>query len=636
MIKIEFPDGSIKEFDAGISGKAIAESIGERLAMAALAVKVNGTTTENSTPVTEDSKIEILTFKQEEGKKIFWHSAAHVMAMAVKELYPEVKLTIGPSIDNGFYYDFEAEPFRPEDLEKIQVKMKEIVEKNIPFVKKEVSLDEAKEMFKDNKFKLELIEEYKENLSVYCNKDFCDLCKGPHVPSTGYIKAFKLTNISSSYWKGNAKNANLQRIYGTAFPDKKELKKYLKMVEEAKERDHNKLGKEMQLFMTHEKVGQGLPLLMPKGAKIFQTLQRFVEDEEEKRGYIFTKTPLMAKSDLYKTSGHWDHYKDGMFVMETKGETLALRPMTCPFQFLIYNSKKRSYRELPIRYAETSTLFRNEDSGEMHGLIRLRQFTISEGHLICRPDQLKDEFKGVIDLIKFIMKTIGLEEDLWYRFSKWDPEDKEKYIDNPPAWDESQKVMKEILDELKLDYVEAKGEAAFYGPKLDIQAKNVYGKEDTIITIQIDLALPERFNMVYTDKDSKEKRPIVIHRTSIGCYERTIAMLIEKYAGKFPLWLNPNQVIILPVADRFKEYANKVAESFKEVGIRVEVDDRTETIGRKVRDAELQRFNFILVVGEKEIKDDTVAVRTRDNNVEGAIDYKKFQERVLQEIKEKK
>ena len=490
------------------------------------------------------------------------HTASHVLAHAVKRLFPEVKLGIGPAISNGFYYDFQKQtPFTPDDLEHIEAEMARIIEDDLPITRFEASKAEAVRILEGagETFKMELVNELEGDVaSFYKQGDFTDLCRGPHLASTGLVPAFKLTQVAGAYWRGDEKRPMLSRIYGTAFFSKKELDSYLEAVEEAKKRDHNKIGRELGYFTTSELVGQGLPLLMPKGAKVVQILQRFVEDEEERRGYVMTKTPYMAKSDLYKTSGHWAHYKDGMFVMgdEQKGEEVyALRPMTCPFQFIIYNSALRSYRDLPIRYGETSTLFRNESSGEMHGLIRVRQFTISEGHLIVRPDQLADEFRGVVDLAHFMMRSVGLQDDLVYRFSKWDPNNKEKYIDNPAAWEESQARMKEILDSIGIDYYEADGEAAFYGPKLDIQMKNVYGKEDTLITVQIDFVQPDRFDMSYVDSDGTKKRPYVIHRTSVGCYERTLAILIEKYAGALPAWLAPVQVKVLSISDGQSGYA---------------------------------------------------------------------------------
>ncbi len=569
------------------------------------------------------------------------HSASHVLAAATKLLFPDVKLGIGPAIEDGFYYDFDKKtPFTPEDLVKIEKAMQHIVKQNLKFEKMEVSFDEAKKLLKDEPYKLELLEELKskgEKITFYKSGELIDLCKGPHVESTGKIKALKLTKMSSAYWKGNEKNPSMQRIYGVAFETKDELDNFVKLKEEAEKRDHNKVGRELELFTTNDSVGQGLPLIMPKGAKIIQILQRFIEDEEEKRGYQLTKTPYMAKSDLYKISGHWDHYKDNMFIVPGKdGEVLALRPMTCPFQFMIYKARSRSYKELPVRFSETSTLFRNEASGEMHGLIRVRQFTLSDAHIICMPEQLEHEFKKVLDLVQFVMKTLGIDKEIWYRFSKWDPKNKEKYIDNPKAWEESQKMLKKILDDIGLKYTEADGEAAFYGPKLDIQFRNVYGKEDTIITLQIDFALPERFEMTYVDKDNSKKTPMVIHRSSIGCYERTLAMLIEHYAGKFPLWLSPVQVKVVTVNDRNIDFAREIVSKLISEGLRVELDDASETIAKKVRNAQLEKVNYILTIGDKEQEAKTLAVRTREGKVEFGVNVEKFVSDLKKEIEQRR
>lgn len=638
MVVITFPDGNTKEFDGNVTIKEIAESIGPGLAQAALAGKVNDILVDLNTTITTDTTVQIITFKDPEGQEIFNHSAAHVLAHAVTRLFPDAKLTIGPAIDEGFYYDIDIEtPFSAEDLAKIESEMKKIAKEKLEFEKLDVSAEKAKEIHKDNEYKLEMIGDLgDEQVTVYKQGDFYDLCKGPHVPTTSKIKAVKLTKVAGAYWRGDAKNKQLQRIYGIAFPDKKELKKYLADLEERLKRDHTKIGKDMDLFVQSELVGKGLPLFTPKGTIMLKELRNFVETEEAKRGYLQTMTPLMSKSDLYQVSGHWDHYKEDMFVLDGSGEVVALRPMTCPHQFQIYKSKKRSYKDLPLKYSENATLFRNEESGKMLGIIRCRQFTITEGHLIVRRDQLEDEFEKVIDLIEYMLDTLGLK-DYSYRLSRGDPEDKKnKYIDNPKLWAESEGILKDILDRRKMDYVEAIGEAAFYGPKLDVQYKNVHGKEDTIITIQIDFALPERFNMTYTDEHNKEVMPIVIHRTSIGCYERTLAMLIEHYAGKFPLWLNPVQVRVLTVADRFEEYANEVKEKMLEAGIRVEVDSRSESVGKKVREAQLDKINYILVVGENEVADRTVTIRTRENEVIGAKGLNEFTKELVEEIKSKK
>lgn len=641
MIKVTLKDGSVKEFEAGISVLDIAKSISEGLARNAFCGIINGKVCDLRTIVNEDVELSICTFDSQEGKDAVRHSISHVLAYAVKRLFPETKLAIGPSIANGFYYDFDRDTaFTTADLEKLEAEMKKIIKENPSIERFELPRNEALELMKDEPYKVELINDLPEDevISFYKMGDFTDLCAGPHVMSLKNIKAIKLTRSAGAYWKGNEKNKMLTRIYGTAFLKKTELDEFLEALEEAKKRDHNKLGRELKLFTTDEKVGQGLPLLMPKGAKIVQILQRWVEDEEERRGYVLTKTPYMAKSDLYKVSGHWDHYKDGMFVLgdeEKDDEVFALRPMTCPFQYTIYNAEQHSYRDLPIRYAETSTLFRNEASGEMHGLIRVRQFTLSDGHLIVTPEQLEDEFKSVVELIKYIMETLGIADDISYRFSKWDPNNTEKYINDPDAWNKTQDIMRNILDHLNIDYVEADDEAAFYGPKLDIQFKNVHGKEDTIITVQIDFALAERFDMTYIDKNGEKKRPYIIHRSSIGCYERTLAMLIEKYAGAFPTWLSPVQAKILPLSDKYNDYAEKVTKALKDKGIRVECDYRAEKIGYKIREARLERIPYILVVGEKEAANNEVSVRSRKNDDEGAMDLNAFVDRIVLEVANK-
>ncbi len=577
----------------------------------------------------------------EDSKHTFWHTASHVLAHAVKNLYPTISLAIGPAIDNGFYYDFDAEKhFSDEELAKIEAEMKKIVKAKHPIVKFALPKDKALELMKDEPYKIELINELPADAEItfYKQGDFVDLCAGPHLSNTKQVEAFKLTSCAGAYWRGNEKNKMLYRIYGTAFPKKAMLTEYLAAVEEAKKRDHNKLGRELKLFATDETVGQGLPLIMPKGAKVIQTLQRWIEDLEEENGYLLTKTPNMAKNDLYKISGHWSHYKDGMFVMgneEKDDEIIALRPMTCPFQFMIYKQEQHSYRDLPIRYAETATLARNESSGEMHGLIRVRQFTLADGHIVCTPDQLETEFKNVVDLIKYIMKTLGIDKDISYRFSKWSPEFKEKYIDNPEAWETTETIMKNILDHLKIDYKEAENEAAFYGPKLDVQFKNVHGKEDTIITVQIDFALAERFNMTYVDADGEKKLPYIIHRSSLGCYERTLAMLIEKYAGAFPTWLAPTAVKILPISDKYADYAAEVAATLRKNKILVEIDQRTEKIGYKIREARNERVPYIVVVGADEMENKTVSVRSRQKGEEGVFALDVFAQRVADEIASK-
>ena len=644
MIKITLKDGSIRECQKGITVLGVAEELSSGLARAACAGKVNGEMVDLRTELNEDCELEILTFNDKEGKWAFRHTAAHIMAQAVKRVFPEVKLAIGPAIEDGFYYDFDSEKhFSEEDIAKIEAEMKKIVKEKLPIERFELPREEAIKLMEEagEPYKVELINDLPEGevISFYKQGDFVDLCAGPHLMSTKPVEAFKILQSAGAYWKGSEKNKMLARLYATAFPKKAELAAHLEALEEAKKRDHNKLGRELKIFTTDEKVGQGLPLLMPKGARIVQTLQRFVEDEEERRGYVLTKTPLMAKSDLYKMSGNWDHYKDGMFVLgdeETDKEVFALRPMTCPFQFTVYNAEQHSYRDLPIRYGETSTLFRNESSGEMHGLIRVRQFTISEGHLVCTPAQLEDEFRGVIELINYMMTTLGIENDISYRFSKWDPENTEKYINDPEAWERTENLMRNILDHLEINYEEAVGEAAFYGPKLDIQFKNVHGKEDTIITVQIDFALGERLGMTYIDENGDKKHPLIIHRTSMGCYERTLAMLIEKYNGCFPTWLAPVAVKVLPLSDKYADYAAEVVREFKNRGImKVEADYRTEKIGYKIREARMERVPYIIVVGADEMENKTVSVRSRQKGDEGVQSLESFVNRVDEEIKTK-
>lgn len=642
-IKVELPDGSILDFDDKKTVKEVAYSIGTGLGRDAVAGVVNGKKVDAGYLIEGDVKLNIITIDSKEGLDIYRHTSSHVMAHAVLRLYPEAKLAIGPTIDDGFYYDFDLDQgLSTDDLEEIEEEMEKIIKKDYEIKRKEMPKDEAIDFMKEKgeKYKVELIKDLDDDtVSFYIQGDFIDLCRGPHLPSTGMISSFKLLNTAGAYWRGDENNKMLQRIYGTSFRKDKELEKYLEQIEEAKKRDHNKLGRELDLFMTSDIIGQGLPLLKPKGAKVVQILQRFVEDEEEKRDYKMTKTPFMAKKDLYEVSGHWDHYKDDMFIIGDEDkedeEVLALRPMTCPYQFTIYNSKLRSYRDLPIRYSETSPLFRNEASGEMHGLIRVRQFTISEGHLIVTPEQLEEEFKGVINLIDYFMDTLGIREDIWFRFSKWDPDNKGKYIDNPAAWKDSQDKMQNILDKLDLDYVVAEDEAAFYGPKLDIQFKNVHGKEDTIITVQIDFALPERFDMTYVGKDNEKKRPYVIHRTSIGCYERTLAMLIEKYAGAFPTWLAPVQTTILPVSEDQLDYAYKLKDKLFNRGVRVEVDSSNEKLGYKIRQAQLEKIPYMLIVGSREAEEGTVSVRDRDDGDLGEFKFEEFKEKLLNEIDEK-
>jgi threonyl-tRNA synthetase len=568
------------------------------------------------------------------------HSASHVLALAVKRLYPDVKFGIGPATDDGFYYDFDLEQtLTQDDLEGIESEMKKIIGEDLPFERHEIGADEARELFADQPWKLELIEQYVnegKDLSYFSlGSEWIDLCAGPHVDSSSVVGAVKLLNLAGAYWKGDSNNKALQRVYGIAFPTEDELAQYLQLRENALARDHQKLGRQLGLFLTAEPVGQGLPIMTPKGSKIERILRRWVEDVEEDWGYEHTLTPYMAKSDLYKISGHWDHYKENMFILQGYEGDMALRPMTCPFQYQIYLNEQHSYRDLPVRLAETSTLFRNEASGEMHGLTRLRQFTLADAHIICRPDQVEDEFERVLKLVLYIMDTLGIK-DFWYRFSKCDPENKSgKYIDNPEAWATTEASLKRILDKLELNYVEKEDEAAFYGPKLDIQMRNVWGKEDTYFTIQIDFAAAERFNMIYEDENQQKQRPIVIHRSSIGCYERTLAYLIEMYAGKFPCWMNPEQVRILPIADRHNEYCEQVKSQLKKAGIRATVDQASETLNKKVRNAQLDYVNFILVVGDKEVEAGTVTVRTRDNEVHGAQAVDEFIQEITKYVSDK-
>ncbi len=641
-IKVTLRD-SVKEFEAPVTFMDIAKSISEGLARTTLCAVADGETYDLFQTLDHDASVEFKGFESPEGKHTLRHSASHVMAQAVKRIFPEAKLAIGPAIENGFYYDFDMDKgFSAEDIEKIEAEMKKIVKENLKIERFELPRQEAIKFMeeKGEPYKVELINDLPEDavISFYRQGEFTDLCAGPHVPSTGAVKAFKITSTAGAYWRGNEKNKMLTRLYATAFTKKSEMEEYLAAVEEAKKRDHNKLGRELELFTTSDVIGQGLPIMLPKGARIIQTLQRFVEDEEQRRGWLLTKTPFMAKSDLYKISGHWDHYKDGMFVLgdeEKDKEVFALRPMTCPFQYQAYLNRARSYRDLPLRYNETSTLFRNEASGEMHGLIRVRQFTISEGHLMCTPEQLEDEFKGCLELAIYMLKTLGLYEDVSYRFSQWDPDDREKYIGTTEQWDEAQGTMKKILDHLEIPYVVGVGEAAFYGPKLDIQIKNVHGKEDTLITIQIDQMLAKQFDMEYTDRDGQKKNPYIIHRTSIGCYERTLALLIEKYAGAFPTWLAPIQVKILPIGERHQDYAAELSKKLMNMGIRSEYDDRSEKIGYKIREAQLEKVPYMLLVGDKEIESGTVSVRSRAAGEKGAMAFDDFVTMIKEEIDNK-
>lgn len=644
MVNVKLSNGSVKEVENGTTVADVVKSMGGGFFKSACVCKINGELKDLRTPIDADCELEVLTFDHPDGKKAFWHTASHVLAQAVKRLYPNAKCAIGPAIDNGFYYDFDVEkPFSNEDLEKIEKEMKAIVKSGAVLEQFSKPLDEAVALLQEREepYKVELAQEHAgkgEDISFYKQDEFVDLCAGPHLMNVSPLKAFKLTNCTGAYWRGDASKAQLCRVYGIAFPKASMLEEYLVKREQAIARDHNKLGRELELFTTSDVIGQGLPILLPKGARVIQLLQRFVEDEEQKRGWLLTKTPLMAKSDLYKLSGHWDHYKDGMFVLgdeEKDKEVFALRPMTCPFQYQAYLNRGRSYRDLPLRYNETSTLFRNEASGEMHGLIRVRQFTISEGHLMCTPEQLEQEFKSCVELTTFMLKTLGLYEDVSYRFSQWDPNDREKYIGTPEQWDEAQGTMEKILKHLEIPYTIGIGEAAFYGPKLDIQIKNVYGKEDTLITIQIDQMLAEKFGMEYVDRDGTKKNPYIIHRTSIGCYERTLALLIEKYAGAFPMWLAPTQVKLLPIADRHIEAISQVKQALEAKGIRCELDDRSEKIGYKIREAQLEKVPYMILMGDKDIENGTISVRSRKEGDIGSMSVEQFLSMALEEIETK-
>jgi len=645
-MEIKLANGSSMEIENGLSAYDVAKILSEDLARNAVCAKINGELVDISTKLNDGDNLKIVTLRDAEGLEVYRHTCSHVLAQAIKTIYPTCKLAIGPTIDTGFYYDVDfVTPITQDDFDKIEEEMRRIIKADLKIERFTLSRKKALDLVRgfSEDYKVQLIEDLPKDaeISFYKQGDFTDLCRGPHLPRTGMIKAFKLLSLTGAYWRGNEKNKMLTRIYGTAFAKKSELNEYLVQLEEAKKRDHNRLGRELGLFMTEEVIGQGLPLLMPKGYKVIQVMQRFIEDEEEKRGFMLTKTPLMAKSDLYKISGHWYHYRDKMFVLgdpeaDESQEVLALRPMTCPFQYQIYKNGLKSYRDLPVRYAETATLFRKEASGEMHGLIRVRQFTLSDGHIICTPEQIESEFKRCVDLSYYILKCLGMENDVSFRFSKRGKSNKEKYIDNDKAWEETEALMKQILDNLKIDYVEADDEAAFYGPKLDVQAKNIFGKEDTLITIQLDFAAGTSFGMTYVDADGEKKTPFVIHRSSIGCYERTMAMLIEKYAGAFPTWLAPTQVKILPVTDRSLEYCKKLEEEFTYNKVRVELDTRNEKIGRKIRDAQLEKVPYMLIVGDKEVEENTVSVRSRVEGDLGAVAYETFLKNIVEEIETKK
>ncbi len=631
-------DAPLSVYDAAAAACLVSREV--------LAAEVDGKTVALTEVLSADARVKLLTFADEAGRHVFRHTASHILAQAVKRLYPAVKLTIGPAIEDGFYYDFDTDkPFDAEALAAIEAEMKKIVKENLRIERFELPRAEAVKLMteREEPYKVQLINELPDDavISFYRQGEFTDLCVGPHLFATGAVKAFKLTQCTGAYWKGDQKNKMLQRVYGTAFPSKDELNAYLEALEEARRRDHNKLGRDLEFFTTVDVIGQGLPVILPKGARVIQTLQRWVEDEEQKRGYLLTKTPYMAKRELYRISGHWDHYRDGMFILgdpddETK-ECFALRPMTCPFQYQVYLNRARSYRELPMRLGETSTLFRNEDSGEMHGLIRVRQFTISEGHLILRPEQLEDEFRGCLELAKYCLDTVGLLDKCTFRFSQWDPANpNNKYEGTPEQWEVAQATMGKILDDLGVTYTIGIDEAAFYGPKLDIQYRNVYGKEDTLVTIQIDMLLAERFGMYYTDRDGEKKLPYIIHRTSLGCYERTLAYLIETYAGALPCWMAPEQVRVLPIGDEHMDYAFSVKKELEAAGVRVSVDDRNETIGKKIRGAQLEKVPYMLVIGDNEVADQTVAVRSRKAGDLGAKSVAQFKADILEEIAEKR
>ena len=666
---ITLKDGSKKEYAEAMSAYDIARDISDGLARAACIAEIDGEVCDLRTIVDKDCELNILTFDSDEGKKAYRHTCSHVLAEAVKNLYPEAKLAIGPSIDNGFYYDFDIHPLSREDLDAIEKEMKKVIKKGDRLERFTMSREDAIAMYKekDEPYKVELIEDLPEDeeISFYKQGDFVELCAGPHLMSTRPLKAFALTSSSGAYWRGDEHNKMLTRIYGTAYTKKDDLKEYLAYLADIKNRDHNRLGREMELFTTVDVIGQGLPLFLPKGAKVIQKMQRWIEDlEEYEWGYVRTRTPLMAKSTLYKISDHWYHYKDGMFLLgydnmddvmaaedrsaEVRGvqdlnliehdedsDVMALRPMTCPFQYYVYKTGQKSYRDLPYRMGETSTLFRNEQAGEMHGLTRVRQFTISEGHLVVAQDQLAEEFKGCVELAKYCLTTLGLEDDVTYRLSKWDPEHAEDYLGTAEEWEKNEGFMRDILNEIGIDFFEAAGEAAFYGPKLDIQAKNVYGKEDTMITIQIDTLLAERYDMYYIDRDGQKKRPYIIHRTSIGCYERTLAWLIEKHAGNLPTWLCPEQVRILPISDKVADYAEEVRKELRKNGIDVELDNSSERIGYKIRKAQVERVPYMLVIGAKEAEAGAVSVRSRYAGDEGVHPLGEFIDQICEEIRTK-
>lgn len=645
MVKVTLKGGVIREYEDNITVAQVAKSLGIRLYKAACAGKIDGKLCDLRDRISKDCELQILTFDDKQGRQAYWHTSSHIMAQAVLRLYPNAKLAIGPPVDDGFYYDFDLEEkISAEDLSKIEQEMKKIIKENLPIQRLVLTEDKAIDMMRSlgQNYKVELIKEHAakgEGISLYHQGEFTDICAGQHLMSTGMLKAVKLTSCTGAYWRGSSDNKMLTRIYGVSFPKLSMLEEHLRALEDAKKRDHNKLGRDLGYFTTVDYIGQGLPILLENGSKVIQILQRFVEDEEERRGYILTKTPLLAKSDLYKISGHWDHYRESMFVLgcnsDDNKETFALRPMTCPFQFQVYLNKPRSYRDLPMRFNETATLFRNEASGEMHGLIRLRQFTISEGHIACTPAQLEREFEGCVDLANFILKTLGIDKDVFYRFSKWDEDNKDKYIGDPQMWEQVQKRMKEILDDIGIEYEEVEGDAAFYGPKLDIQMKNVHGKEDTLITVQIDFQLAERFGMVYIDENGEKQFPYILHRTSLGCYERTLALLIEKYAGALPLWLMPEQVRILPISDKYITQAQALLMELRNAGIRARIDNRSEKTGYKIRSAQLEKIPYMLILGEKELESETISVRSRKQGDLGSMKRKDLETKILGEIESK-
>ena len=639
-MQLTLKDGSKMSFDGAMSALDVTKHISEGLARAAIVCRIDGKLASMDTIIDKDCNFEVLTFNDEDGKKVYRHTCAHILAQAVRNIYPTVQLAIGPAVDNGFYYDFDFKtPITQADFEKIEAEMKSIIKANLPITRIECSREETGERIAKMKqiYKAELLADIPEGetISFYQQGDFIDLCSGPHLTSTGKIKAFKLTSLTGAYWRGNEKNKMLTRIYGTCFEKKADLDEYIQKLEEAKLRDHNKVGREMGLFMTDENIGQGLPLIMPKGARIIQIMQRFVEDEEQKRGYLLTKTPIMTKNNLFITSGHWDHYKDKMFYIgdeDVDDEILCLRPMTCPFQFTIYKNGLKSYRDLPVRYAETAIEFRKEASGEMHGLTRIRQFTLSDGHIVCTPDQLESEFQGAVDLIKYLIGILGLQDDVSYRFSRWDPKDPDKYVGNAEDWDKVETAMQTILNDLHIDYTEAWGEAAFYGPKLDVQGKNVHGKEDTLFTVQIDFSLATRFDMIYIDENGEKARPLIIHRSSIGCYERTLAMLIEKYNGAFPMWLAPEQARVLSLTDRTADKAKEVRDKLFDLGLRAEADVRSEKLGKKIREAQLDKVPYIIVIGDKEAEQNVISVRHRSEGDLGTMTVEEFVAKALLEV----